>query len=462
MVAQAVADVESAQRGDEQRAAQERGWHPVTRVAFRFGFVCLGLGLAAQWLVIALLGTLFVPVDAIAAVQKWWQLYPLTDWFADVVFGIEQLNYTGTGSGDTQVFWVSAFTWLIVAAVATAVWSVLDRRRPGYPRLFEWFRLLLRFALAMSLVLYGTVKVMPSQMPFELQRLIEPFGDMSPMGALWSTTAAAEPYEIALGAAELAAAVLLLVPFTAIAGGLLAVVVTMQVFLLNLTYDVPVKLYSGQLFVFALVLVAPDAVRITRVLLGSSARAATRRPLLGTVRGSRIALAVYALLAVWLVGNQIEDSWNSWTGYGNGREKSPLYGIWTVSEYTVSTVQLPPLVVDGAPPRAPGDLTIGTERLRRVVFDSTYAVTVQRMDDSLVQYPARIDTENRTIALTADSAGRWKVGDFRYEEAEDGTLALEGQLSGRSVRMRLQQVDLDRYPLVSRGFHWVQDAPYKR
>lgn len=177
------------------------------------------------------------------------------------------VSWSATGSGDTTANWLATFTWLVAAALVAVVWSVADRRRANYARLFGWLLLALRLSLATSLLLYGMVKVLPWQMAFQLHLLIEPFGDMSPMGVLWAQTAVSQPYEIALGLAEVTAAVLLFVPVTATVGALLALVVCLQVLVLNLAYDVPVKLFSLHLLLFAVVLLLPDAGRLARVLL---------------------------------------------------------------------------------------------------------------------------------------------------------------------------------------------------
>jgi hypothetical protein len=55
-------------------------------------------------------------------------------WVAAHVFGLKTpLVYSGSGSGDKQFDWVLVFCIFVAAAVAAAVWSVLDRRRESYP-----------------------------------------------------------------------------------------------------------------------------------------------------------------------------------------------------------------------------------------------------------------------------------------------------------------------------------------
>ncbi|MEU4417075.1 DoxX family protein [Nocardia salmonicida] len=444
---------------DVEREVVER-WHPAVRVLFRFGFVVLGIGMAGVWLLHALLRTFGVPQETVSEVAKWTALHPLTDWVGTHIFDV-RIDYTVTGSGDTAAKWVAVFTLLLVAVPVTAAWSVLDRRRPNYVRLYEWFRLLLRISLVSALLLYGMIKVLPSQMSFNLERLVEPFGHMSPMAVLWAQSSLSEPYERALGAAEVAAALLLILPVTAGLGSVLAVIVALQVLLMNLTFDVPVKLFALQLFLYATVLAAPDIVRIVRALLGRAVKARPQASLLSTPRGGRILLAAQVLMGVWLLGATTVEAYDGWHTYGNARPKSPLYGIWNVTVYSVGGEEVPALVdFRESPPN--GGIPSATERFRRIIFDIPQGMTMQRLDDSLVSFPARIDTDQHTITLSKDTTHQWKLATFSYVQPQSDRLILEGSLGGRPVRMQLDQVDLAQYPAVSRGFHWVQATPYFR
>ncbi|WP_370010049.1 DoxX family protein [Nocardia cyriacigeorgica] len=438
-------------------SARPLPWHPATRVLFRFAFVYLGIGTAAQWLLAQLLRSVGVPETAVLSVSRWWALPPLTDWFATNLFGIEEpLGYAPTGSGDTVTLWVAAFSWVVVAAVAAAIWTVLDRRRTDYRRLHSWSRVLLRFALAGALMLYGMVKVMPSQMTFALHRLIEPFGDMTPMGVLWSQTAASEPYEIALGCAEIGAGLLLILPATVTAGALLSTVAMAQVFLLNMTFDVPVKLFSFHMLLLSLALLAPDGRRLATVLFsGRAAAPSSAAPLFRTARANRFTLVVQVLLGLWLLVTTALEGWDAWHTYGAARPRSPLYGIWTVTEYSVAGQQVPPLLAEPNPFADPTAV-----RPRRIVFDTVDGLHLQGLDDRLTWVAATVDPGRRTITLFRDPAGQWQLGKFTYEQPAPDRLILDGTLGIRQVRMVLDEIPLERFALIERGFHWTQQAPH--
>ncbi|HEY2915408.1 MAG TPA: hypothetical protein VGK21_18730 [Candidatus Angelobacter sp.] len=108
-----------------------------------------------------------IPKVNIPELSAHWPLRQITFWTAAHIFRIKRdLVYTGSGSGDKTFDWVLAFCLIVIAAVITCVWSVLDRRRPNYVTFHKWFRLAMRFMLASEMFLYGLAKAIPLQMPF--------------------------------------------------------------------------------------------------------------------------------------------------------------------------------------------------------------------------------------------------------------------------------------------------------
>ena len=190
-------------------------------------------------------------------------------WFGHHVLGVASaLPKEYPGGGDTPFQWVRALFLLVIAAVGAAIWSALDRKRLRHPLALDFPRTFLRYGLAFTMLLYGIQKVFPIQFaPLTLFRLLEPYGDSSPMGLLWTFMGFSRLYAIFAGSVEVVGAVLLLWRRTTVLGSLLLAGATTNVLLLNLSYDVPVKLYSAHLLVMALFLAAPDGVRLLRVAL---------------------------------------------------------------------------------------------------------------------------------------------------------------------------------------------------
>jgi hypothetical protein len=417
-------------------------WRTGTLVVFRFCFLYFGLCILCTQMISGLL-----PLPPLGFIPP---LSTLTSWTATHVFGVTDPLVLFSGSGDKTVDWVQAFCVLVIAGAGTVAWSLAGRRRSHEARLHVWFHVFVRFALGATMIGYGMSKAIPLQMPEpSLLRLIEPFGNFSPMGVLWYSVGASRPYEIFTGCAELTGGILLLVPHTAVLGGLVTLATTIQVFTLNMTYDVPVKLLSFHLILLSLFVLAPNARRlIDVVVLNRGAGPSTLRTPGQRPRTRRWVTGMQIVFVVYLVVTSALGSVSGWYRYGGGAPRPALYGIWTVDEMTRDGVTLPPLLSDG-------------ERWRRVVIQTATSMTFQRMNEALVTYGAVIDGTRGSATLSRPDDKTWSAG-LTFERPEPNRLVLDGDMDGHRLHMRLTLVERNSFLLVNRGFHWVQESPFNR
>ncbi|HWY02974.1 MAG TPA: hypothetical protein VNX60_04840 [Candidatus Acidoferrum sp.] len=436
------------QEAHVQQVTRVPHWSFTSRVAFRACFIYFGLFcLATQ-----ILGSLFpIPNVDVPDPGTLPPMRQIVFWTAANVFHAKlPLVYTGSGSGDKTFDWVLAFCLLVSAAVATGIWSVLDRGRENYVTLYKWFRLFIRFALASQLIVYGMDKVIPLQMPFPfLTRLVEPFRDFSPMGVLWASVGASPAYEIFAGSAEMLGGILLIFPRTMLLGALVSLADMIQVFMLNMTYDVPVKLFAFHLILMATFLLAPDFRRLADFFVRNRTVAPSPQPELFHTRcGNRMALAAQIMLGVWMLGMNAYSGWSAWHTYGGGRPKSPLYGIWSVDELLIDSQARSPLLTD-------------YDRWRRAIFDFPDTMSFQRMDDSFARYRVAINDQDKTIVFAKDGDKSWKAN-FTFQRTAVDRLILDGNMDSHQIHMQLQMMDRSKFVLVSRGFHWISEYPFNR
>jgi hypothetical protein len=283
-----------------------------------------------------------------------------------------------------------------------------------------------------------------------LAKLLQPYGEFSPVSVLWNQVGSSPAYEILLGSAEVLGGLLLFLPRTATVGAILSLVSMAQVFVLNMTFDVPVKILSFHLLLLSMVLLAPQARRLANVLvMNRPSEPATQPDPFRSKRIRSIAIALQIALGVWMSLGFVQSGLKYWNEGGGGSPKPPLYGIWTVSEFTQDGVPVAPLTTDET-------------RWQRVVFDIP-GMAYQKMDGTLVPAVPVVDTAAHTISVSALSAAQpTQIADFSFEQPAPDRLLLNGQLNGRPVTIALQQVDLNSFPLRGRGFNWVQDYGYFR
>ena len=421
-------------------------WRPATRAAFRFCLVYLGLfALATQ-----VAGSLFlIPTGSFRGFGQLWPMREITLWTASRVFGaLSPLDFSGA-NGESLFFWVQTFWILVLAIVATGVWTVLDRRRAHYVAAHKWFRLFVRLGLASQMLEYGMTKVIPTQFAApSLNVLVTPTGELPLNTLLWTSIGAAPAYQIFTGCAELLGGILLLIPRTTMAGALVSLADLVQVFVLNMTYDVGLKLTSLHLILLALFLLAPDFRRLARFLfLNQATGASTGPPLFRAARANRIALALQILFGLYLLGTYAYLNVGYWYAAGGGAPRSPLYGVWDVER----------LWVDGE--TGPPSLNDYDRRWRRVIFDAPDRMAFQRTDDSFARYGALVDVGNSTLSLTKGDSREWK-SEFVFRRPADNRVILEGEMDGYEIYAELERVEFDTFRLLNSHFRWVRpDAP---
>lgn len=436
--------------GPDRAAAPTPRWKLATRIAFRFCVVYFGLYIVLTQMLTSLL---FATTNDSGAfeVDNLPPIKAAVVWIAAHVFRIAHPIVTfETGSGDRVYDWVELACIVALAVLGTILWSFLDRKRESYPKLYSWFRLFARFSLAATMFTYGAVKAIPLQMPFpNLNRLLERYGDLSPMGVLWASIGASPAYEMFAGCAELLGGTLLILPRTTALGALVCLADATEVFLLNMTYDVPVKLLSFHMILLSIFLLAPDAKRLANFFfLDRSAPRSSDQPLFRTARKNRIALAVQVIAGVFLIGANLYGSVVASKMYGAASPKSPLYGIWNVENFTVDGQPHAPLLTDAF-------------RWRRMVFDYPQYTTIYSMADAGQLYGAKIDMTAHTLALAKPSDKNWK-GDFTFTHADANHLILDGTMDRHKIHAECELLDRSKFLLVRRGFHWVQDYPFNR
>ncbi|HEX4966071.1 MAG TPA: hypothetical protein VF173_35000 [Thermoanaerobaculia bacterium] len=412
----------------------EERWSLATRIAFRFFFSYFVLFFVTGWLdLVPFTGPLIKQYDALClAVVTWLEAHV-------VHTGYEIYLLEGSGGiSNTPFGTILFFFYVALVAVATVVWSILDRKRAHYARLQPWLRLLLRFMLGVIMIHYGVIKLIPYQMtaPLPLYVLTQRVGDLPPMRLLWIFIGASPAYESFTGLAELLGGMLLLLPRTAFLGAVLCVADMVMVVMLNLCYDVHVKLLSMHLLVMALVLVAPDARRLADLFLfNRRVEPAVERPL-SCRRWLHVSLQTFVLLyGLYTVVAGLRDAYKKYQTFHPPRP--PLYGVWRVEEF----------VVDGkAVPYA-----ANPERWRTVTFLEPGSVTLERVLGPKKPYKLDLDLKGKRLRLGAPPA--WQA-DFALQRPEPGVLILDGPADGHSTHVKLRKM-----PLLAQRLRWFFDLP---
>ncbi len=373
---------------------------------------------------------------------------PLVTWVAKHVFN---LSITAYGGGDSVFRYVQLFCFLVISIAAALVWTLLDRKRRNYARLYEWLRVYIRFVLAVTMIEYGAWKVFPSQfMAPAMDRLMQPFGDSTRMQLLWTFMGASVPYNVFTGLGELVGGLLLTLRRTTLLGALVCIGALSNVVMLNFGYDVTVKQLSVHLLLMAVFLAAHDAWRLANVLvLNRPAEPEEVRPLFRRKWLARTAAALAAVFILYETGALLYASYRDTVDYGSeAASKSPLYGMWTVEELVVDGKVRPPLLTD-------------EKRWRRLFFTTPGRIAIQLMSDSHERYNLVHDEKKRTLVLRKRGNRNWKTA-LAYRQPRPDVLFVEGPFDGHQVQARLRRTEPPELLLLTRGFHWINERAFNR
>ncbi len=411
--------------------SQVRGWSFAHRVAFRLVFSFI-------FLLIFPFPFGSFPGDVIPA----FGLYDkagsaLVSWVAAHIFHFPPLKEAFLGLGDVTAGYVSLFCFVIIAILATIVWTALDRKRTEYRTLHEWLRIYARYMLAFTMLGYGMDKVFALQFVGSqpgLVQVAEPFGNFSRISVLWTFMGFSTAYTVFTGLVEVLGAVLLFFRRTTTLGALILCGAMTNVVVLNFCYGVPVKLFSSSLLLLAVFLAAPEAKRLINLLVLNRPTAAVnlespfRRQWMRVprvvVKTLVIILALYWYAGPFLRPNRVYAS----------APKSPLYGLYQVDSFTQ----------DGKP------LAANDANWRRVIFERKARMAAIATDDSMHYYTTDYDEAKNTVTISEDK----KKNVLAYSRPDTQHVELRGNFDNHSVVIELRKVDISKFRLVSEKFRW--------
>lgn len=421
-------------------------WSFPQKLAFRFFFIYLALYMA-PWLWL----------DQLEMVSFGEPFQMATDWAVNFgnkhLFHIKDELVPFNGSGDTSYGWAQLCLYLLLASVGSLLWSLLDPRRASYDQLFYWLRTFVRFYLSIYLFAYGIIKLFAMQMGFpNTSMLLTPLGDLLPMRLSWQFIGYSTPYQVFSGAMEVLAALLLLHRNTVTLGLLVATGVFTNVVMLNLCYDVPVKLFSSHLLFCSLFLLAIDGRRLISFFFKNEATQGTSLYQFDfPKKWMRIArIVVKTGFILYTFGWTTYDSYTYWISDKNQPDPKPLSGLYDVQLLTVNRDTVPILATD-------------TVHWRDIVFEKGDFGTVGTTDTLFRQryrrgfFAFETDSAAQTITLKKMAMDNLPICTLHYELEAPDRVKLRTVFRGDSLYMECVK-SRRHFQLAERQFHWLSEA----
>ncbi|WP_157686829.1 DoxX family protein [Nonlabens sp. Hel1_33_55] len=376
---------------------------------------------------------------------------PILSWIGRTIFETSgRLETVSTGSGDDTMSWLALFLQTVLAVLGTAIWTAIDFKRPSYNKLRYWFIVVLRIFLIFFMLTYGMVKVFKIQfMDPSLLRLLQPVGDMSPMGLAWTYMGHSNAFNVFVGFAEVLGGILLIPRRTQTLGALVVIGVMTHVAVMNFTYDIPVKIFSVHLVLMGLFIFLTDSRRFVDVFFKNKAVKSYDyyNPADGET-WNKIVVYFKWIVGVLLVLAFSVGGFIAEYNIGHKRDKPDYYGIWEVQTHVQQGDTLAPL-------------TTATGRWRYLVLDNENRASVKMTNDSIKSYRFELDSTKTKIKMYATDS-KFDSYNLSLRSVDSVNMKLQSLSSPDSLLVELKAKDLKSFRLTNRGFHWVNESPYNR
>ncbi|MFL9837195.1 hypothetical protein ABS768_06785 [Flavobacterium sp. ST-75] len=380
-------------------------------------------------------------------------LFNITNELVGSLLGTE-VSYHPSGSGDTLYDYYKLAFRLILALIVALIWTLVDRKSKEYKLILYLQETYIRYYLGAFMLVYGFSKVIKTQFGYpSLPALLSPLGDKSPMGLAWTFMGYSDTYSIFSGLCEVAGGLLLMYRKTRTLGAIVCFGVMLNVFLINMSYDIPVKLFSFELLFLSAFFIGLDYKRLVNVfILNKPVGTQVNRPPFKPKWANLTTQIAKGVAIVAASGLMIYNGLKSQAQYGDAAPKPPMYGIYEVEEFVINNDTLPPMLTD-------------TIRWRYVIIDKWDSGNVFKMQTSgsknRIYFRSKTDTLNKHISFISYNDST-EVGKFKYYKTDSIHYTFEGIYKNDTIKMNTLRTDENDYLLMNRGFHWINEYPYNR
>ncbi|HZX58117.1 MAG TPA: hypothetical protein VFE54_05310 [Mucilaginibacter sp.] len=419
-------------------------WKTWQKIAFRFLFLFFAITSVLCLQLVVLLADLAFDKDGFEMDKMFKPLRSVVHWLDRYIFHIGyDPKLHGSFPGDSHFGVALYLTIMLFSILAAIVWSIADNKRRNYNKLYYWFCLYLRYVLAITLIGYGIDKVIPVQMPRPaLTMLTEPYGNTNRFNILWGFMGLSPGYMIFTGTIELTAGLLLLFRRTTVAGCLLTIAFLTNVVALNWFYNIGVKMFSSQLLLSALFLVAPYLKTLFRFLFnqGSTPLYSPERYVFQTKWKKRLltAILLFVTLAA-IIPNAVAD----YKAYNRVAAHQRMQKAYDVTAF-IAKDTLPPLTTD----------TVRWKRVLLFIYGDYFVV--YNMQDKSKWFKFKADSAQKTFTLqNGPDKKKWEV--LHYTNPAKNQLQLAGKWKGKNITVLLKLSPVDSIPLNKERLRFFEE-----
>ena len=294
--------------------------------------------------------------------------------------------------------------------------------------------LIATYYFAVILMKYGFDKVFKAQFYLpEPNILYTPFGKLDKDILLWSTMGTSYSYNLFMGFAEIIPAILILFKRTRQIGLLISMGVLINVFAINLSFDISVKLFSSFLILINLFLLIPTLKVVWNVLVLKKQSGLNESTGLAISKSTKImlkSLLIFILLMESLFPYLLKGNFN------DDHAKRPfLHGAYQIQEFNQNG----------------SVLNANNSSLKRIFIHRDGYLIFQNQQDEMTDYKLEINQIKNTFILTDYELNKTTMN-YTYSK-KDGLLVLSSTINGIETIIKSKTINWQKLPVLQNQFH---------
>ena len=363
---------------------------------------------------------------------------------AEYLLGYKSVSYQEmNGSGDTTLDYVALLSYSLVAVIIVLVFRLVFRKFDLIDKVYPAALVYARYFVGITLVSYGVIKFLHGQFPSpSLMALETTYGESSPMGLAWRFFGYSSLYKGFMGVSEILAGMLLLFRRTVLLGALLSIAVCTNIFIVNLSFDVPVKLFSCHLLMFSILVALPYFKSLISffILHQPTQIRPISYPLVSKwdkigYYGAKTILV--ALIPMSLAYGHIASQ--SFRTYLNEWE-----GVYEVTHFEI----------------AGKENLSATAHWEKVIIQGQTIMTINRAKTKNYYTIEQIWNEGEINFIS--SSDQEDPYQLFVTELEDGTYSLTTTIGNNQYHVKAKRKIKADYLLMNRGFRFINELPFNR
>ena len=233
----------------------------------------------------------------------------------------------------------------------------------------------------------------------------------------------------------------------------MALAVFANVMAMNLSYDIPVKLFSTHLVVMSMFLVIQEHQRIAAFFIhNKTAPVSTIYDITINKKWQRITRYVLkGLFVVLIIILPFYNSYERYQGMQNISDQKPIRsGVYDVADFVVNKDTIPAIIGDS------------THRWSQLIFQPGTSGSMLSADTMFRRVYGRayfgyfVDTVKQQMTFRWAGPQSDSLFTLKYSIPDSSTITLRGPVKGDTLFIRLKRTN-KQYRLAEKQFHWLSE-----